>query len=356
MDFNKRQTQMAKGIAILFMLFHHLFSYREDVIEEYRVSFAPLSMQTVTLLAVAAKICVGIFVFLSAFGMTRSYHMKLQEGQTALERTEEEHFVFRRLRKLLSGYLFIYVIALLVFLLTGRAIPVYRTDGTWKALIFAFLDALGLASFMGTPTINVTWWYMSIAIVMIVLLPILVRWVKRDGLLVVGLAAFAGYFNITTTSFGRYLFVFVCGVYCAEYRILERLGTALTEGRSRSTYLLGTGVSVLAFPLLYYTRIRTGWDYWLDAFLAMDLCLMIYLMTFEGKEGLLQKGLLFIGRYSMTVFLTHTFIYYYYFTGFIYSFHNWLLIYVVMVLCSLLLAVVLEQIKSLFGRVLHHAV
>lgn len=54
----------------------------------------------------------------------------------------------------------------------------------------------------------------------------------------------------------------------------------------------------------------------------------------------------FLGRHSFTLFLTHSFIRYTYLNEFIYSFKNFMLIYVVLFSLSLLLAIVIDLIKK----------
>lgn len=59
------------------------------------------------------------------------------------------------------------------------------------------------------------------------------------------------------------------------------------------------------------------------------------------------------GKHSMSVFLTHTFIYYYFFTDFIYSFRYVPLIWLVLFVTSMILAIVLDYTRDkLFNAVI----
>ena len=75
--FDKFQSLKAKGIAICLLLFHHLF-YSADRIAANGVVFRFLEQEQVMSLATGARICVWIFAFLSAYGLTKQY-LKVDE-------------------------------------------------------------------------------------------------------------------------------------------------------------------------------------------------------------------------------------------------------------------------------------
>lgn len=73
MTFDKRQTNIAKGVAVLLLLWHHLF-YNDP--KNYGKFISVLNINNVPiecLIAILCKICVAIFVFLSGYGLFRSY-------------------------------------------------------------------------------------------------------------------------------------------------------------------------------------------------------------------------------------------------------------------------------------------
>lgn len=343
--FNKRHTLEVKGIAVLFMLFHHLFAYTEDKFEKFGVSSYFLDLDTVMELAIAAKVCVAMFVFLSAFGITRSYNAR----GSVMDRRQIEKFAWKRYVKMMINYMFIYICAFIFHLIwSGEFASVYRAEGNLKAVLYALIDLFGLASFMGTPTLNITWWYMSIAVLMVFFLPCMIRWQKKAGSLILIICAFAPYFNVADTSFGRYIFIMASGIFCAEYDLIEKIGENLLFKNKNADVILKIVIAAAAFPLLYALRIRTGYEFWIDAFIAIDVCIMVYLLSFGRKRIFSMKIMEFFGKYSMTIFLTHSFIFYYYFTEFVYSFQNCLLIFFALLFSSLLLAIVLERMKKLF--------
>lgn len=67
--FTKQQTQIAKGMAILLMLIHHLFFYPSDLY----VSLVKMGGQDIeSYISSFGKICVAMFLFLSGYGITIS--------------------------------------------------------------------------------------------------------------------------------------------------------------------------------------------------------------------------------------------------------------------------------------------
>ncbi len=343
--FNKLHTLEVKGIAVLFMLFHHLFAYTEEKCERFGVSPYLLELDTVMDLAVAAKVCVAMFVFLSAFGITRSYNAH----GSAMDRRQVGKFAWKRYVKMMTNYMFIYICAFLFQLIwSGKFASIYRGEGNLKAVLYAFIDLFGLAAFMGTPTLNITWWYMSIAVLMVFFLPCLIRWQKTAGSLVLIICAFAPYFNIADTSFGRYIFVMASGIFCAEYGLIEKTADKLLFKNKNADTAFKLAAAAGAFLLLYALRIRAGYEFWIDAFIAIDVCIMVYLISFGRKRIFPMKIMEFLGKYSMTIFLTHSFIFYYYFTEFVYSFQKCVPIFFALLFSSLLLAIGLEQMKKLF--------
>ena len=73
MIFDKRQTNIAKGVAVLLLLWHHLF-YNNP--KSYGKFISVLNINKVPVESVIAdlcKVCVAVFLLLSGYGLYRSY-------------------------------------------------------------------------------------------------------------------------------------------------------------------------------------------------------------------------------------------------------------------------------------------
>ena len=60
-----------KGIAVLMLLFHHLYC-STGRFDGYAVSFFPFSEESIVELALLFKNCVSIFAFISGYGLLKS--------------------------------------------------------------------------------------------------------------------------------------------------------------------------------------------------------------------------------------------------------------------------------------------
>ena len=170
--FDKEDSRALKGIAILLLIFHHCFRSHE-LYEKYTISFFPFPEGLVIHLALMGKICVALFAFISGYGLFLSYEKK---------RTTPTRWVISRYIKTFSGFWFVYVLLALTSCVIGRRfIKVYFADGLWMGIVSVFLDFLGLAKMFGTGTLIGTWWYMSAAIVFIILMPLLYKSIKEKS-------------------------------------------------------------------------------------------------------------------------------------------------------------------------------
>ena len=339
--FTKKETNFCKGIAILLMLFHHLFNDYEEY-AGYVVSFSPLNAERVRFYAVLGKICVAMFVFLSGYGIAATWRKKFA-GKPS--RKEVFTFTWNRLWKLMTVYWFAFLLTLLCQPL-GRT--VFDAYGRVPKDIAAFLtvDFFGLAHMFGTPTLNPTWWYMSLAISIILLMPLVLRLMDEVGALpVLGGSVVLLFFLDARNANTFYLFSMVLGAACFEARLFDRLGALWSSSR------FGTdrkAVLELA-ALLVLLAFRSNYNYYgiVDGLIAMVIAMLVstVLIRIPVVTGVMQL----LGRHSANMFLVHNQIYSFYFLGLIYSFGHWLLILAVLTAVSLLVSIAMELLKKYTG-------
>ena len=70
----KEESTILKGIAIIFMYIHHLFGDL-TTLETMNVSPWVISTNTLFMLGITSKICVAVFVFISAYGITLNFNI-----------------------------------------------------------------------------------------------------------------------------------------------------------------------------------------------------------------------------------------------------------------------------------------
>lgn len=178
---SKKASSVAKGIAILMLLAHHLF-YSQGRIEAnghgQAVSFAPFPDTAVIAVSQSLKVCVAVFVFISAYGMYTQLKGRFTQADPTDGKASEKAsalYVGERLVKLYVNFWVVFI----PFTLLGFAVSdhtyatVYGGHGIVRAIGYCAIDFMGLAEMFGTPTFNETWWYLSLAIALIVLMPLL---------------------------------------------------------------------------------------------------------------------------------------------------------------------------------------
>lgn len=354
MKFTKEHTMQMKGIAIIILLFHHCFlnaqrwatvPYEKLATTKgwgyYPISFAPFSSHMIQYLASFSKICVAMFVFMTGYGMWVSY-------ESQKKKTTMSNYIKKRMVTLMTGFLIIFVVTEILAIPTGRFIEVYGHD--FRSVVYMIIDALGLAKLLGTPLFCLTWWYMSLAIVLIMIFPFVhsimgkYQWVVVVASIIVPRACGFG----QSTDLFRYLLAYTLGMYFAQHDLLARIKEKFME-QNVAGKLLSLIVSLIGLAVIIKCRQNAwiGWkylDFW-DGFAAMYVIVNSYIYILNGKW--IVKGLGFLGKHSMNIFLIHSFYRDVFFHEFTYSFYYAWLDYIVLMAISLVTSIVLEWFKKL---------
>jgi len=354
MKFTKEHTMQMKGIAIIILLFHHCFlnaqrwatvPYEKLATTKgwgyYPISFAPFSSHTIQYLASFSKICVAMFVFMTGYGMWVSY-------ESQKKKTTMSNYIKKRMVTLMTGFLIIFVVTEILAIPTGRFIEVYGHD--FRSVVYMIIDALGLAKLLETPLFCLTWWYMSLAIVLIMIFPFVhsimekYQWVVVVASIIVPRACGFG----QSTDLFRYLLAYTLGMYFAQHDLLARIKEKFME-QNVAGKLLFLIVSLIGLAVIIKCRQNAwiGWkylDFW-DGFAAMYVIVISYIYILNGKW--IVKGLGFLGKHSMNIFLIHSFYRDVFFHEFTYSFYYAWLDYIVLMAISLVTSIVLEWFKKL---------
>ena len=354
MKFTKEHTMQMKGITIIILLFHHCFlnaqrwatvPYEKLATTKgwgyYPISFAPFSSHTIQYLASFSKICVAMFVFMTGYGMWVSY-------ESQKKKTTMSNYIKKRMVTLMTGFLIIFVVTEILAIPTGRFIEVYGHD--FRSVVYMIIDALGLAKLLGTPLFCLTWWYMSLAIVLIMIFPFVhsimekYQWVVVVASIIVPRACGFG----QSTDLFRYLLAYTLGMYFAQHDLLARIKEKFME-QNVAGKLLSLIVSLIGLAVIIKCRQNAwiGWkylDFW-DGFAAMYVIVLSYIYILNGKW--IVKGLGFLGKHSMNIFLIHSFYRDVFFHEFTYSFYYAWLDYIVLMAISLVTSLVLEWFKKL---------
>lgn len=150
----KKQSAALQGVAIWMMVYHHIFLGTEA----YEGLFSFMTPEVVRRIAWFCKICVGVFAFVSGYGMY--YGMERLPKERFFGRLGAQYrYVLPRILKLYVRLWIIFAVHL-AYLLGVRHIPVSAGE------------LLGNATAL-TPSWNGTWWYVEQYAKMLLLLPLM---------------------------------------------------------------------------------------------------------------------------------------------------------------------------------------
>lgn len=221
--------------------------------------------------------------------------------------------------------------------------------------MYTAIDILGLAEAFHVPTFNTTWWYMSLAVSILLLIPLFYKAHKAIGLgflfLVLIVLRMLG---MEFTVIRWYLPTMCVGILFAEKDLFVRIKKWGMKDDVSGGLKLILKIEKILCSLLFLcglALIRVKLGRYLDVVDALMAVIIIYLCfeVFSGM-GKLANGIVgFVGKYSMNMFLAHTFFKTYYFKEFTYSFGNAWLILLMLVLTTLAFSICVELLKEYLG-------
>lgn len=337
--FTKEHSLMVKGVAVMLLLFYHLF-HEKEVLQSMNVCCAPFSEDGFLRFAGFGNICVAIFAMLSTYGISRI--ILSAEGKNYKEIYGD---LLKRMLKLMFAVVAVYVT---ISLICYRYFDYAGLYGTGKQSFLLILsDATGLSAVLDTPMVNATWWYMKLAYILILITPLLVWLVKKLGNVVLVLAFFAPYIICFDKDVERYLFVAVFGVCAAYGEWIEKIMNLKVN--SFVWWILGI-VGVPLCVLIRQNPLVKDW-YWNYADAVIAFYIIFATVMTLGQIPILKTVLKFVGKHSMNIFLVHTFFYMIVWRKYIYGFEYAGITFLILMGMSLLYSVLLEGVKTLFRKI-----
>lgn len=359
--FSKNDTLAIRGIAIVLLIFHHNFRSK-SVYEGFTCSFFPFSEDKVVLFCNFLKICVGMFAFLSAYGLTLS--LKKYNKNSVLTGRQYSHFLSNRIFNLLWGFWFIFIPCEIInWFVAPQYTLVYFTHGMVQGSVNVLLDFLGIAKLFGTPQLNGTWWYMSLAIVILMVVPFMSKLCEKYNSFCVTLFLLA-LPRIMSLAFSlkvgedsncfRWMFAALLGVIAAKYNWLARLKSFTITSNRVVSKIIKFVVLTIILIVFYIIRGKTGGNYSNYVFEFRDgivpAFIVYYCYEFLTDIPGLKQLMILIGKNSLNIFLFHTFIRQRWLKAYTYSFDHFVLISLVLLAESVIVSIVIELLK----KILHY--
>lgn len=341
-QFGKRETSIVKGVAVCFMLIHHLF-YDESKIEKCTLLFTHGGL--LLWVAKMCKVCVAIFVLLSAYGLYKSYESYCSKKGYCIKNAIL--FTFKHLKKLITNYWWAVVPFAILGMTTGMRSfkTVYGASSMTKFRLLA--DIFGLGGRVDSSHMyNITCWYIALAIGLYLLFSILYYLIKKNTVLFCGVALILCFrpFGavLFTAGYRIYLLSFSLGLFIAKYDLFDKLICNIHNLPTQ----FGIVLSLIGTALL---RKIYGLD--VDGFFAISVIAFILLVI--SKLSVVASVFDFIGKHSADIFMTHTFFYSYFWNKLFYSPKYPALIFLFLLSVCLVYSIFLETIKSFVRSIIN---
>lgn len=331
---SREESALIQGVAVMLMVFHHLFAFPERISVPYALVFDFDLLHIETLLSYFGRICVSIFAFLSGYG--------LYKKMAGLCREERFSIIagYKSILGQLLRFIIRYWLVLAVFVTAGYFLNAYVFD--WQTLAKHFL---GLSS-----AYNAEWWYVRFYLELLLVFPLLywamrlpAKWLGERWSAVLVWIAVLVLSSVWDHIDACYLSA-ITGMVCAGTGLFDWVARNLKKVRG-----LLPGLAAVLMMGVFVLRARFGGDY--DFLLAA---------AFVFAMGALLKTKLFrqtvnvvlrpVGRYATYIWLTHTFFAYYYFQSLVYAPYYSGLIFVWCLFLAMLPGIVLEPVAVFLER------
>lgn len=299
MELTKKDTQMAKGMAVLGMVMLHLFCRVEDLPYTPLIWFGEIPL--IYYLGLFGDLCVPVFCFCSGYA---HYLMADARKETYARR------IPGKILRFLCNYWIVLMLFALLALLFGTS---ERIPGSW-------LDFAGNILLVRM-TYNGAWWFVTTYLILLVLSPILAAMTKRcNGLLLLAVS-FVLYFIAyifrfkyaltlphpvlewlwnQTILLGTSQLSYLVGMVCRKYGVIGKLRTYLdTRAVLRRSI-------VFLLPMAAFVGHCVVRSTFVGPFTAAAAMAGLFLVRLPRPA---EQALLVLGKHSTNIWLVHMFFY-----------------------------------------------
>lgn len=348
---NKRATGALHGVAILMMIYHHVFINGKlrfvnngvsffDLFDGMNFGIAPTFQMTV---AYFCKICVAIFAFTSGYAI-----YKQLQSRNCTKIKDMYLYCFKRLWSFYKKYLLCFIVFItLEYIYTGDSF----FDFSFENIL---LNLIGLRS-----SFNSTWWYISVYYIMVLVSPlvyiILKKFKLKEYLICIGVfvlsivvSAVSGNLIIFLKAISfclqyyviTYLLIFMEGMFCARYKLMEFVAK-----------YLNAFTALILLTVVFITRvilIRVPSESLFDLVLTLPFIVGFTVVVSRTKH--LEDMFVFLGKYSSYIWYVHAYFYAYLFFGWVIKSDAMIVVYTQICLYSLICSLIFDKIEHLIFK------
>lgn len=310
---SKEQSNFIKGVAILLMIFHHLFAYSDRYPNNIEIIFINNNIYYEQILGEIGKYCVPIFLFISGYGFGKSSN------------------IYTRSSYFLNKILLCFIAYWLVFVIF---VPLSYLFSEWKFVNLEYRDFIS-NFFALSSSYNGEWWFFLPYIILILLTPIFHR-LSKNIISLIGI-------SLILFGMGRYPSEMQNFLYWQPAYILGFIVSLFSA--EISSYVKNKKIFLFFSSIFFiWTGIdQYGWDS-----MPFLVIFFIYIIktVFEVTPQILIFILSKIGEKSLFIWLTHSFYCYHFAKNFIYYPKYTILIFLNLLFVSYITAYILDFIHN----------
>lgn len=335
----KQHSAFLYGIAIMFMIYHHLFCIPSRIQFGYLsvldnvFAFSPVSVERT--LAWFCKICVAIYAFISGYGLCRSLNVDPEQGVF-----KSLGYLYLGVLKKIGKVLFKLLIVLAIF------IPLLILVNNRQVSFLEFLfNLIGYQS-----SLSGVYWYVNFYISTMLLYPLVclvfTRTSKKKAIqIIVSLTCLS--LIVLWMIFGRYyvpdreyFIIFIEGYLVSRFMIFEKISKPLSSNDE-------VAISIILLVSCFAIRVMCADEaayHFIDMFIIIPFIYSV--CSLVGRLPKLAKGLTFFGKYSTFIWLSHTFFMYDLMPRIITISGNSTVIFIESIVISLVAAILLSLLEK----------
>lgn len=322
------ETNIAKGIAVILLLIHHLFAFPDRLKYDYVSLFSLFHERGEFYVGHFGQIAISIFLFLSGYGL---YKSNVQNPHHLMQKS------FTRLSKIMINYWVVF----LLFIPAGLYF-FGNSDRFQNNSIMDFLrNFIALSS-----SYNGEWWFLYDYILLLLIFPVTFQAFQRNAwvaLLISGLVFYNSYSQGNYYSIMYWQLPFMIGLFFAKYKLYSWMNKIYN-----SIIFNNILFDIIIIVLLF--RFRTTSQLFEKTTIDMIIAPVLILVSIHLMNKLkLARPFAYLGKNSMNIWLTHTFFCYYYFQSIVFFPKISILILLWLTLLTVLTSIVVNSIISLIN-------
>lgn len=333
----KKDSAVIYAVAALLMICHHLYGFPE----RFSVSMIPAVNTSIgrsaMYLGYYAKICVALYAFVSGYGMLTKWnteHFKQHMTQKKIWLSAIRQSAGQAVK-----FYTRYWLVLCVFLLLGIIL------GKRSFYFPEFIkNMVGISS-----SYNAECWYVLTYIVMLILFPFLL-WVMKISekrvikiIFTIAVSILMLLLLQRNVQHMTYIICFWAGMLLAEWKVLECL--------PKWNGVLNLFIAGICIVVSIGLKFTVSIDHRLDFLSLIPLIYGIVILNHNSMiPDKLKSGFEKIGKYSIYIWLIHTFFLYYYFQNLLLKLQYSIVIYGVTLIISLICGYFIDKLYGVLKK------